>query len=261
MTPLSRMVVLAAAVVTMTAACGSDDGAAPSSSSATSTTPAVSARLDDAQCRESPPTGKIDRSASDLEFQGGGIRVAIQHGPAATPGDTNADSDCYGFSRWGDPNPEVPPDSLLFVFKGPGTDGAQIEFLVGELTGGVLPPIGPVRPTVGPLTSPINAQIGVSVAGTYYHAASCALKITTMSSREAAGAFTCPVATYSEANPFAPDDDVSYDSDESETAAPSTGPVGPPGGASPSTSTSTSPGNTASSPAAVALSGWFELTP
>ena len=131
----------------------------------------------------------------------------------------------------------MPPDSLLFVFKGAGIDGAQIEFLVGELTGGVLPPIGTVRPRVGPLTGPINAQVGVSAEGTYHHSPVCALTITAMSAERAAGFFSCPSA----ANPLAPDDDVPYDADESSTVPP------PPGAPA--------------VPPAVSLTGWFDLRP
>ncbi len=225
--------------LSLVAACGSSVPATESGSSSSSAPPVAAARLDDDACLESPPNGRIDRGAHDLQFHTGGIRVAVgDAAPAA--GDapptsavaSGVDDACYGFSRWGNPAPEVPPDSLLFVFTGPGTDGAQIEFLAGELTGGVLPPIGTVRPRVGPLIDPLGAEIGVSVDGAYYHATSCPLAITAMSSARAAGSFTCPTATRRDANPFAPDDDVSFDADESTPA-----------------------------PAAVSLSGWFAITP
>lgn len=135
----------------------------------------------------------------------------------------------------------MPPDSLLFVFKDAGTGGAQIEFLISELTGGLLPPVGATRPTVGPLTRPINAQIGVSINGVYHHSSACQLSVTGMSGELAAGSFTCPAATRVDANPLAPDDDVPHDLDES--------------------STTKRPDAEGNSTDTVALSGWFQLTP
>ncbi|MGC5255107.1 hypothetical protein ACPXCG_02045 [Gordonia sp. DT218] len=249
----------AVAAVSVIAACGTGDSQdPPASSSSAPPGPTASAHLDAAECRETPDTGRIDRTGADLDFRSGAIRVAIGGSPVAdrdNPGGVPAsavvgddDTACFGFSRWGNARPEVPPDTLLFVFKGPGTDGAQVEFLASDLTGGVLPPIGDTRPKVGPLSKAINAAIGVSVNGTYYHSTSCPLKITAMSSRRAAAAFTCQRAAQSEANPFAPDDDVTYDTDESTPT-------------SPSSPTSPTMPTTTGSRSSVTLSGWFELTP
>ncbi|WP_245555646.1 hypothetical protein [Gordonia soli] len=238
---------LAASVVVIACACGAvTEGPTPASS--TSAAPTTSQRLNSDQCRETPPKGQIDRSGSELRFHKGSIRVALDRiRPAADAPQANQanrtsvdTTDCLGFPRWGSPAPDVPPDTLLFVFKGPGTDGAQIEFNVGDLTGGVLPPVGPVRPTVGPLDKPIGATIGASVDGAYYQASRCSLSISAMSKKKAAASFTCPATTRSDSNPLAPDDDVSHD-DPTES----------------STATGTSTGPTTK----VVLSGWFSVEP
>ncbi|MYR06409.1 hypothetical protein GTV32_08820 [Gordonia sp. SID5947] len=249
------MVVIA--IVSVIAGCGTDGAPNTPVSSATPSTPTASAHLNAAECRETPEAGRIDRTGAGLEFRSGTVRIAMSDSRATarrTPGGAPAsadagdvDNECFGFGKWGNPSPEVPPDTLLFVFKGPGTDGAQVEFSVGDLTGGVLPPIGGTRPRVGPLTAPINAAIGVSVDGAYYHSTSCPLTITAMASERAAASFTCQRADQNDANPFAPDDDVTYDTDESTPT-------------SPGATTSTTP-TPVGSPSGITLSGWFELTP
>ncbi|MGP3708340.1 hypothetical protein [Gordonia paraffinivorans] len=247
------------AVAVLVGGCGADE--TPSAgSSATTTTPA-SRPVDPEACAQTPPQGSVDRSGQNLKFSTGSIRIAISQAPpppgsppgattSATPKatesgapgpDAEPESRCYEFERWGPQQPDVPPDSLLFVFKGAGTDGAQIEFVISELTGGIVPPAGGgPRPTAGPLLRPINAQIGVSVDGVYHHSPACQLALTAMSGKLAAGSFTCPAATRVDANPFAPDDDVPFDADES-SAAPQP-----------------DPGATADT---VLLGGWFELRP
>ncbi|AZG45151.1 hypothetical protein [Gordonia insulae] len=259
-----RAVRSAAALLTVTflAACGSTETPTAPTSSTEAAAPTASARLAAAECRDEPAKGRIDRTAHDLAFRSGDFRVAIgssmttaRDTPGGVPTSATPDDQdlaCYGFTKWGNPNPEVPPDTLLFTFKGPGTDGAQVEFLVGELTGGVLPPIGSARPTVGPLTKPITATIGVSVAGTYYQSTSCVLKISSMATARASATFTCPTATRADANPFAPDDDVSYDVDESATTQ--SAPSGARRGQAP-TSAALNP------PATVTLTGWFQIEP
>ncbi|MHC3004736.1 hypothetical protein [Gordonia sp. GN26] len=226
--------------------CAANPAPAPTS---TSTAPTPTARpIDSAKCAEKPPQGKVDRGGHGLTFRSGEIRIAIIEPAAPTTGLPAAGSSkspdeatsCYEFKRWGPEQPDVPPDSLLFVFKGIGTDGAQIEFPISELTGGTVPPAGGgPRPTAGPLTKPINAQIGVSVDGVYHQSSACQLSITGMSGKLAAGSFTCPDASRVDANPFAPDDDVAYDTDES----------------------STSPKPDAGTPPTVVLSGRFQLRP
>lgn len=248
MTDLPRPIltgVLAVGILAGVAGCGAQHtDTAMSSSTITPTTPATSRTLDPEDCVAQTPQGTIDRGAHNLSFGKGFLRVAIGPTDTTTPAPTGTPAQgitCYEFAKWGPVRPDVPPDSLLFVFKGAGIDGAQIEFLVGELTGGVLPPIGTVRPRVGPLTGPINAQVGVSAEGTYHHSPVCALTITAMSAERAAGSFSCPSAALTDANPLAPDDDVSYDADESSTVPP------PPGAPA--------------VPPAVSLTGWFDLRP
>ncbi|MEE3849072.1 hypothetical protein VZC37_01920 [Gordonia sp. LSe1-13] len=216
----------ALATSVLLAGCGSDSTDPPASSAMASTEQPQAARIDGEQCTRTPADGRIDRAGHGLEFRSGSMYAAI------TPTD-GEDPACYRFTRWGNPNPAVPPDSLLFVFTGPGTDGAQIEFLVGDLTGGVLPPIGGVRPRVGPLERPINSTVGVSVGGVHHRSTACPLEISAMSSDGAAASFTCQAATRSDADPFAPDDDVAYDID----------------------------GDTAAPGEEVTISGWFELSP
>lgn len=230
--------VLAVAIPAVSA-CGSDDAPATSSPSAAPIPPAQP--IDSASCRQAPPKGEIDRSGQRLAFRSGNIKIAIgsttgsQRNAPGGPG--TGDVRCYEFTRWGPEKPDVPPDSLLFVFKGNGTDGAQIEFLVSELTGGNLPPIGNSAGTrAGPLDKPLNAQIGVSVGGIYHQSPACQLTVTGMSDDLAAGSFSCPAAAREDANPFAPSDDVPFDADETST----------PGPASSKT---------------VTVSGWFQLTP
>lgn len=218
--------------------------AVSSESPPTSSRPA-SSTVDAAQCTQVPPPGHIDRTGYDLRFTHGRMLVAITPLPGPLPTTpAPARSSCHQFAKSGNAAPDVPPDSLLFTFTGPGADGAQVEFLAGDLTGGVLPPIGDVRPTVGPLTGPINAQIGVSANGTYHHATTCQLALVAISPTRAGGTFTCAAATESDANPFAPSDDVTHDD---ESAAEIPGSTSTPGSAPPATTTR--------------LTGWFELTP
>ncbi|MEO9330477.1 hypothetical protein [Gordonia aurantiaca] len=235
------------AVAVLATGCGGGDTPSNAASSSATSTPA-SAPIDPEECTRKPPQGHVDRSGQNLRFSSGGIRIAISDAPPppGSPGGTatpqpGTEARCYEFGRWGPPQPDVPPDSLLFVFKGTGTDGAQIEFVISELTGGIVPPAGGgPRPTAGPLTKPINAQIGVSVNGVYHHSPACQLAVTAMSGQLAAGSFTCPTATRVDANPFAPDDDVPFDVDESSTT-----PQPDPGART----------------GTVLLTGWFELRP
>ncbi|WP_244332758.1 hypothetical protein [Gordonia polyisoprenivorans] len=205
--------------------CGCDTSTPPSRVSGSSVQH-ESLRLDPRECARTPPTGAIDRVAYDLRFTRGRMLVAVS--PSGGTGR------CYSFAKSGNAGPEVPPDSLLFTFSGPGTDGAQLEFLAGDLTGGGPPPVAGT-PAPGPLTGPITALVGVLVHGVYRSSATCRLTVTAMSSTLAAGHFTCPEATASTANPFSPNDEGPFE-DSSTPAMPSDA-------------------DTAT------LSGWFELTP
>lgn len=244
---------IAAAVTSLTAAC-SDSTSATRQAQSSSTVATASAPQDPARCAAKPPSGTIDRQGFELNFTRGHILIAsgqttassAQQGQPALPTTSAAQQissapACYEFARWGQSTPDVPPDTLLFVFKGDGTDGAQIEFPVGELTGEHLPPTDGPRPPVGPLTAPITATVGLSEKGAYRSSAACSLILTAMSSKRAAGSFQCPETVVSAQNPLAPDDDVPFD-DEGTT---STG----------------TPAPDAASQPRVGLAGWFDLQP
>ncbi|WLP91796.1 hypothetical protein [Gordonia sp. NB41Y] len=240
--------------------CAGSDAASPASSEASPTSPAVSVPLDAKRCAQDPPAGRVDRSGTGLRFTHGHMLIAIA--PATGP-EGASETSCYEFDKSGNPAPEVPPDTLLFTFAGPGTDGAQLEFLVGELTGGVLPPIGAVRPTVGPLTGVITAQVGVSVGGVYRTSSTCRLALTTVTGERMAGHLDCPTAVTTRANPFAPSEDITDDeataSAPDAPAAPAPGPaVSAPQTSAPQTSAPQAP---TMSEQPTRLSGWFDLTP
>lgn len=263
----------AAVTVAALGACGSDSAGPSTSASATTSAAPKSAVVADAECQQTPAAGHIDRTGTNLNFRTGDIRIAVSPLTTATPttlptpapvpgaplppGATSTPAtstpavpaaQCFAFSRWGNTDPSVPPDSLLFTFKdAAGGDGAQVSFFVGDLTGGALPPADGARRVVPALVTPINAQVGVSAKGTYYHATQCSLKLTAISSARTSGFFQCPTATSSDANPFAPSDDVSYDSDD---PAVSSAPGTPP----PTTTT------TSTAPKTAALSGWFSVS-
>lgn len=255
---IARRAAAAAAmtVIMVIGACTTTESTPPQQSSpAASDMPTTSARVDPAVCARKPPDGRIDRSAHGLAFRNGSVYVGVTPTPGATPPGPAAPSStapaaasCYEFAKSGNPAPGVPPDAMLFTFDGARGDGAQIEFLVVDLTGGVLPPIGPVRPTVGPLNQPINARVGVSLDGIYRQSTTCRLQITAMSPTLAAGSFDCPAAMTSDADPLNPSDDVP---DDEGTAAEG----------SVSAEPSTPGGDAGSSGNAAALSGWYELRP
>lgn len=242
------------AALAVTAGCG--DAPQPTTgASAASSLPAAaqptSQVLADSDCQATPPSGPIDHLGYDLKFSAGQVRVAVSTTPSSLPvpapavpppaaGQSAASSAapsssassgapgsrCYGFSRWGNADPSVPPDSLLFAFKGSSSDGARISFFVGDLTR---------APRRAPMPA-IAAEVGVSIDGDYYQSAQCTLQLTAMSAQRGAGYFHCPGAVEASANPFAPSDDVPYDSDAS-------------------------PAPTTSAPRTAMLSGWFTVTP
>lgn len=248
--------------VALVAGCSGDaTSTGTQSAAASSSMPAESTLVDAQRCAQKPPTGAIDRTGYDLRFTRG--RIYISSTPAApqaatplppegappqpatpTTSTSRPTTTCHRFERWGDPVPDVPPDSLLFVFKGGDGDGAQVEFPVNELTGEHLPPIGVSRPTVGPLTEPIAATIGLSADGTFHSSGTCRLRLTAMSAKRAAGHFDCPAATLADTDPLNPDDDVPFD-EESSTPPPS----------------AAGPGQIDAAASAVDLAGWFDLQP
>ena len=254
----------AASVMTLSAACaGTPTTTTDAASASSAVVPTTSSQVAGDECAQAPPKGAIDRSGHDLRFPVGSAHIAVskstvnddaqqqlptQETPATQPTPA-ADADCYRFDKWGNPAPDVPPDSLQFLFKGSPSTGAQIEFFVGDLTGGVLPPIGDERPRVGPLTGPITSNIGVSTDGVWYQATRCSLHLTAMSTARGAGWFTCPAAAATTTNPFDPSDDVPYDADETSTTPTVPGAITP---STPAPSP-TKPG--------VIITGWFDVTP
>ena len=186
--------------------------------------------------------------------------------PAPTaPTPATDDIECVTFGKCGNASPEVPLDSLLFTFRGAGTDGGQISFAGVALAGGTLPPLGPNQPPrVGPLHETIPADIGVSLGGKYYLASGCPLKLVAMGPKRAAGVFSCPNAIPLRENPLAPNDAAPNPDDEGDDgetathAAPAPGqPAPPPAPAQPAGP----PPAPAPNPEAITISGWFQVKP
>lgn len=155
--------------------------------------------------------------------------------------------------------PEVPPDGLLFTFRGAGSDGGQITFPAVALTGGVVPLPGPDHPRVGPLVESIPVDIGISLGGKYYLATGCPLKIVAMSPKRAAGHFVCPTTIPMRENPLAPNDAAPNPDDEGDDG-PTPAPPAQPAPVPPW------PGEPGHQPAparsdAIRISGWFEAKP
>ena len=198
---------IALSLAAVLSACGTssvDESTRPSQ-------PSDAPRLSVADCDEATPTGKVDRRAYGLTYSRGVMQVKID------PSDGRR-SQCVEFAKWGNESVEIPPDSLLFTFSGGNGEGGQFEFLASALTGERTPG----QRTVGELTDPISAMIGVSVGGTYYTAPACSLTLTKVSGHHAAGRFACAQAVAQDANPFAPSDDVPYDDAPTPTASPLT---------------------------------------
>lgn len=162
------------------------------------------------ECDAATPKGRVDRSARGLRFTRGVMQVKVE------PSDGRAE--CVEFGKWGNASVEVPPDSLLFTFSGGSGEGGQFEFLASALTGRPVP--GSRKP--GTLTDPISAEVGVSVAGTYFTDSTCALTLTLVGTRRAAGRFDCTEAIEREANPFSPSDDVPHEEQPGRQAPPRT---------------------------------------
>ncbi|MFT4201269.1 hypothetical protein [Gordonia sp. (in: high G+C Gram-positive bacteria)] len=175
--------------------------------------------------------------------------VTVDNPPASTK---PVDEECVSLKKWGPASPEVPPDGMLFTFRGAGGDGGQISFPVVSLTGGVLPPLGPDIPKVGPLVESFPADIGLSLGGKYYLASGCPLKIVAMSAMRGAGHFSCAGAVPMRENPLAPNDAArNPDEDKDEPPTP-----GAPGAPAPTPAPTGQP-----APESTHLSGWFEVKP
>lgn len=175
-----------AAFALVTAGCSGESNTSeePVSSSTVAPTVPQNARVANGQCRLEPPTGPIDHSLQNLSFTTGQATVAIT---GAEP-----QQGCYRFARWGNADPAVPIDSLLFLFKDDGSDGVTIDMLVGDLT----------------TRTALNARVMIVVDGTAYGADTCATTVTALSGTGVAGEFNCPTATRVFGNPFAPLDDT-----------------------------------------------------
>lgn len=160
------------------------DSAGMSSTSLTPTPSiAANAAVPDSECRREPPNATIEHSLQGFAFTNGSATVSVT-APGSAP-------QCYSYQRWGNADPAVPIDSLLFLFKGPAADGVTIDMLVGDLT----------------VQTRVNARVAVSFDGNTFQGDSCSMTITAMSSDGIAGKFTCPSATRVFGNPFAPLDD------------------------------------------------------
>lgn len=164
--------------------------------------------LADGDCSATPAAGRIVRSGYGLNYSRGTMTVSVKR-----PGSQR----CVAFAKSGRTDPAVPPDTLLFTFTGDRGEGGQLEFLAVDLAGGILPWLaGASAREPG---APITATVGVSLDGTYFTSATCTLRLATVTETRAAGRFDCPDALAARANPFDPDDDVSYD-DPTVPAAP-----------------------------------------
>lgn len=187
---LDVMRVTAVVVATGLALASCSDQSNPPDStrmSSTSLTPmpamAANAEVPESECRREPPNAKIDHSLQGFSFTNGSATVSV--------GGLGGASHCYRYQRWGNADPAVPLDSLLFLFKGPAADGVTIDMLVGDLTA----------------QTRVNARVAVSIEGSTFQGDRCGTTITALSNEGIAGKFTCPNATKIFGNPFAPLDD------------------------------------------------------
>jgi hypothetical protein len=162
------------------------------SSSDPAPTPAPNAKVATSECGREPPNATIDHSLQDFTFGKGSATVLVS---GAT-----GQADCYSYQRWGNADPAVPLDSLLFLFKGPTADGVTIDMLVGDLT----------------VATRVNARVAIAQGDTTFQGDSCSMTITALSSSGVAGKFTCPTATRVFGNPFAPLDDAEPEPSQSE---------------------------------------------
>ncbi|MBM7367301.1 hypothetical protein [Gordonia hydrophobica] len=191
---------VAACAVAALTACGGDP-APDAADSSPSPTPASTKVLGAAECTVVPPAGKIARSGYALRYGTGDMTVSV------TPADGTAQ--CVRFAKTGRPDPNVPPDTLLFTFAGDRGEGGQLEFLAVDLAGGVLP--WPKDARARNPDAPITSTVGVSIDGVYYTSSTCTLKLQRVTEWEASGRFDCPQAFAQSANPLDPNDDITYD--------------------------------------------------
>ncbi|WP_132993240.1 hypothetical protein [Gordonia zhaorongruii] len=182
-------------------ACGQE---APPEQQARPSSTGRAERLALADCAKPAPSGTRDRSGYGLAYSTGAMQVAVEP--------EGGREQCVEFPRWGKPDVQVPPDTLLFTFSGGNGEGGQFEFAASALTGARVPPVrGRPRPKERSLDKPIAATVGVAIDGIYYTSRSCALTLTTIDEESAAGRFDCPDAIEQTANPFDPSDDVPHD--------------------------------------------------
>lgn len=184
-----RMAVAVTAGALVLGACGDQSEppeSAGSSSSDLAPTPSLApnAKVASTECGREPPGATIDHSLQDFAFGEGSATVLVTE-----PGGA---SNCYSYQRWGNADPAVPLDSLLFLFKGPAADGVTIDMLVGDLT----------------VATRVNARVAIAQGDSTFQGDSCSMTITALSADGVAGKFTCPTATRVFGNPFAPLDDA-----------------------------------------------------
>ncbi|WP_207843325.1 hypothetical protein [Williamsia soli] len=161
-----------------------ESAGASSSDLAPTPSAAPNAKVASSECGREPPSAAIDHGLQDFAFGKGSATVLVS-GAAGH-------ADCYSFGRWGNADPAVPLDSLLFLFKGPAADGVTIDMLVGDLT----------------VATRVNARVAVALDDNTFQGDSCSMTITALSAEGVAGKFICPTATRVFGNPFAPLDDA-----------------------------------------------------
>ncbi|WP_051198594.1 hypothetical protein [Gordonia shandongensis] len=162
--------------------------------------PASTERLPATDCEQTPESGKVDTTGYALRYSTGTMRISVRtKGGSAT---------CLGFTKTGSADPQVPPDTVLFTFRGSRGEGALLEFPSVNLSRGVLPwPRGKVTTPHSTFTS----TVGVSHGGDYFTSQRCTVRLARVTPAGAAGTVECPDALATTANPFDPSDDVSHE--------------------------------------------------
>lgn len=168
-------------------------------------------------CARQLSNAQVDHRLQNLSFSRGEIAVSIERKGQV--------SQCYNFTKWGNLNPFTPPDSLLFLFRAPGSDGMQIDLPISEIAN----------------RTAFAGKAFLVAEGKYYAAELCNFVITVFSAEGAEGRFNCPTAIKMPGNPFAPDDDLNPHAEE----------LTPPSSATPAPA----PVET------VGFNGWFSASP